>query len=242
MFANAPHAIVASMVRPMNTHHHLRQVLALYEQSWLERPFYDDPSIVAQRQCLQRFHRLLAGAVDPFARPTRPGHITASAFVIDTQMQQVLLTLHAKLNLWLQLGGHADAKEPRDVQEIAYREACEESGLTSLRFLDTRPLFPCLPETTAAIPFDIDIHQIPAIGTDTAHLHYDISYIVCAERGAPLAISAESHDLRWFKWETAHTFCDSSVQRALGKLMAIRTFGARMAKLSIPAVFPRDAC
>lgn len=224
MFANAPCAIVAVMAALMNTYRHLRQALARYEQSWLDQPFYDDPSIAAQRQCLQRFHRLLAGDADPFARTTRPGHITASAFVIDTQMRQVLLTLHAKLNLWLQLGGHADAEEQCDVQEIAYREACEESGLTDLRFLNLRPLFPRLQEVTEAIPFDIDIHQIPAIGTDTAHLHYDISFIVYAERLAPLAISAESHDLRWFKWETACTFCDPSVQRALGKLMAIRTF------------------
>ena len=225
----------------MNPLHYLKKALALYEQSWLEQPFYDDPSIAAQRKCLQRLRQLLALAADPFARTTRPGHITASAFVIDRQMQQVLLTLHAKLNLWLQLGGHADEGQ-HNVQEIAYREACEESGLTDLRFLDTRPLFSSLRDTTAAIPFDIDIHQIPAIGTDTAHLHYDISYIVCATHRAPLTISAESRDLRWCNWEEARTFCDASVQRALGKLMAIRTFGARATKLEIPAIFPRDAC
>lgn len=209
----------------MHTYHHLHQALALYEQSWLEQPFYDDHNITAQRQCLQRFRRLLALDVNPFARITRPGHITASAFIIDPQMQRVLLTLHAKLNLWLQLGGHADDGQ-HDVCEVAYREACEESGLHDLHFLDTRPLFPPLSDiTSTAIPFDIDIHQIPAISTDTAHLHYDISYIMYAERNAPLAISDESRDLRWFKWEEACTFCDPSVQRALAKLMAIRAQG-----------------
>ena len=225
----------------MHTYHHLHQVLALYEQSWLEQPFFDDPNITAQRKCLQRFRQLLALDVDPFARTTRPGHVTASAFVIDLQMQQVLLTLHAKLNLWLQLGGHANEGQ-YDVQEIAYREACEESGLVDLHFFDTRLLFAPLQAVRAAIPFDIDIHQIPAISTDTTHLHYDISYIICVERSAPLVISAESRELRWFNWEEASTFCDASVQRALGKLMAIRTFGARTTKLEIPAVFPRDTC
>ena len=109
-----------------------------------------------------------------------------------------------------------------DVREIAQREVCEESGLADLRFFDIRPLFSHLHAATAAIPLDIDIHQIPAIGTDTTHLHYDISYIICAERSAPLAISAESRELRWFDWEEAITFCDPSVQRALSKLMAIR--------------------
>ena len=205
----------------MPTDHHLHQALSLYEQSWLEQPFYNDPHIEAQRQCLQRFRQLLTQVVDPFARTTRPGHITASAYVIDTQMQQVLLTLHAKLNLWLQLGGHADEGQ-HDVREIAYREACEESGLPALRFFDTRPLFEHLHTATAAIPFDIDIHQIPAIGKDDAHLHYDISYIMWSEQHAPLAISDESRDLRWFKWEEASRFCDNNVQRALGKLLAIR--------------------
>ena len=205
----------------MQAYHHLHQALALYEQSWLEQPFYDDPHRAAQRQCLQRFRHLLALAVDPFARTTRPGHVTASAFIIDPQMQQVLLTLHAKLNLWLQLGGHADDGQ-HDVREIAYREAGEESGLTALHFFDTRSLFDHLHVATAAIPFDIDIHQIPAIATDSAHLHYDISYIMCAERNAPITLSPESRDLRWFDWEAARAFCDPSVQRALGKLLAIR--------------------
>ena len=207
----------------MSTYHHLNNAIAFYEQSWLEQPFYDDPNIAAQRKCLQRFRQLLALDVDPFARTTRPGHVTASAFVIDLQMQQVLLTLHAKLNLWLQLGGHAE-EEQYDVQEIAYREAREESGLADLHFFDTRPLFASLHAATAAIPLDIDIHHIPAVGTDTTHLHYDISYIICAERSAPLAISAESRDLRWFYWEEAITFCDASVQRVLSKLMAIRAW------------------
>ncbi len=205
---------------------HLQQALALYEQSWLDQPFYDDPHLSAQRACLRRFRTLLTLAVDPLARPTRPGHITASAFVIDSSMRRVLLTLHAKLNLWLQLGGHADEGQ-RDVRDIAYREACEESGLTDLRFFDVRPLFRQMPDLPAVIPFDIDIHRIPALGGDSDHLHYDISYIISAPRTAPLARSAESHDLRWFSWEEACTFCDPSVQRALAKLMAIKNFFAR---------------
>lgn len=205
----------------MNTFHYLRQALDLYQHSWLTTPFYADPNLTAQRDCLRRFHALLTLAVNPFARTTRPGHITASAFVIDTDMQQVLLTLHAKLNLWLQLGGHADEGQ-YDVQAIAAREAYEESGLTNLRFFDTHSLFPHLSEVQAAIPFDIDIHQIPAFGTETAHLHYDISYIMVAPSAAAIQVSHESHDLRWFRWEDACTFCDTSVQRALHKLMALR--------------------
>ena len=206
----------------MVAHYSLWQTLAFYEQSWLDCPFYADPSIAVQRDHLRRFRELLTLGINPFARTTRPGHVTASAFVIDIQMQRVLLTLHAKLNLWLQLGGHADS-EQRDVAAIAHREASEESGLADLRFFDTRRLFPKLGALPATLPFDIDIHQIPAIGADSAHLHYDISFIMLAASSAPLTISTESHDLRWFSWEEARTFCDASVCRALNKLMAIRT-------------------
>ena len=199
----------------------LHQALDLYQRSWLTTPFYADSNLTAQRDCLRRFHALLTLDVNPFARATRPGHITASAFVIDTDMQQVLLTLHAKLNLWLQLGGHADEGQ-HNVQAVAAREAYEESGLTNLRFFDTRPLFPHLHEVQAAIPFDIDIHQIPAYSTETAHLHYDISYIMVAPSAAAIQVSDESYDLRWFMWEDACTFCAPSVHRALHKLMALR--------------------
>ena len=205
----------------MNTHPHLQQALDLYEHSWLTNPFYADPNLAAQRACLQRFRQLLALVDNPFARSTRPGHVTASAFIIDTHMQQVLLTLHAKLNLWLQLGGHADEGQ-HDVQAVAAREAYEESGLTDLHFFDIRPLFSHLQEVQASIPFDIDIHEIPAYGTETAHLHYDLSYIMVAPSAAAIQVSNESHDLRWFMWEDACTFCDPSVQRALRKLMALR--------------------
>ena len=205
----------------MNTFSYLHQALDLYHHSWLTTPFYADPNLAAQRDCLRRFHALLALDADPFARTMRPGHITASAFVIDIHMRQVLLTLHAKLNLWLQLGGHAYEGQ-HDVQAVAAREAYEESGLTNLRFFDSRPLFTHLGAVQASIPFDIDIHQIPAYGTETAHLHYDISYIMVAPTAAAIQVSDESHDLRWFTWEDACTFCDPSVQRALRKLMALR--------------------
>lgn len=199
----------------------LHQSLASYEQSWLQQPFFDDDSISKQYEHLQRFYELLAQASDPFARTTRPGHVTGSAFVIDMQMQRVLLTLHAKLNLWLQLGGHADAGQ-QQVQEVARREAHEESGLEGLFFFDSSRLFPRLCALPAALPFDIDIHQIPALGTDSAHLHYDISYIMVAPQPEPLARSSESLDLRWFSWEEALNTGDPSVQRAVGKLLALR--------------------
>src|SRR5687768_14738782 len=62
-----------------------------------------------------------------FHRDHLPGHITGSAWIIDDTGKFVLLTHHAKLNRWLQPGGHADGDE--NVVRVALRETEEETGL-----------------------------------------------------------------------------------------------------------------
>ena len=117
-----------------------------------------------------------------FYRDHLPGHITASAWIIDATRQFALLTHHAKLHRWLQPGGHADGQE--DVLAVAQREAWEETGLSTLKVL--------LPRI-----FDLDIHPIPARADVPAHLHYDIRFLLVASRDEPLAISEESKALAW---------------------------------------------
>ena len=42
------------------------------------------------------------------------GHLTGSAWIVDAARKRTLLTHHRKLEMWVQLGGHADgdAKQP----------------------------------------------------------------------------------------------------------------------------------
>jgi 8-oxo-dGTP pyrophosphatase MutT (NUDIX family) len=117
-----------------------------------------------------------------FHRDFLPGHITASAWITDAEGQHVLLTHHAKLNRWLQPGGHADGEE--DVLNVALREATEETGLKNFTIRNKNI-------------FDIDIHLIPARGIHFEHYHYDIRFIFQADLHAPLHISEESNDLKW---------------------------------------------
>ncbi len=109
-------------------------------------------------------------------------HITASAWIVNPGRDRVLLTHHAKLGIWVQLGGHTD--EGEDWTEAALREAREESGLSSLRLVQ-RGLF------------DLDIHEIPARKDSPAHDHYDLRFLVEADDTVPLTISDESSDLAW---------------------------------------------
>ncbi|PSK97390.1 ADP-ribose pyrophosphatase YjhB (NUDIX family) [Murinocardiopsis flavida] len=118
---------------------------------------------------------------DAMTRGCLPGHLTASAAIVDTAGARAVLTLHAKLGLWLQTGGHC---EPGDttLAAAALREATEESGISGLRLL---------PE-----PVWLDRHRVPCGG---GSWHLDVQYAAVAPEGAPLVRdAAESADLAWF--------------------------------------------
>jgi hypothetical protein len=71
----------------------------------------------ALRQALLAF--LAARPDDACARSCVPGHLTASALVLDAAGERALLTLHPRVGRWIQLGGH-----------------CEESGIEGLTIQD----------------------------------------------------------------------------------------------------------
>lgn len=110
------------------------------------------------------------------------GHITTSAWITDHNRKYVLLTHHRKLNKWLQLGGHADGES--NLHKSAMKEATEESGLTGIVFYMDNI-------------FDVDIHLIPARKLEPAHYHYDIRFLMEADKHAPLIINHESKELTW---------------------------------------------
>lgn len=123
-------------------------------------------------------------ATDPmaFERSNPHGHVTASAFLMTPDLSRVLLTLHKKLDRWLQLGGHCDGE--RDPRAVALREAREESGLDDIEFLIHDAV-------------DVDIHEIPASKNTPAHPHYDVRFLLAAESHENIHCSAESLKLSW---------------------------------------------
>ena len=117
-----------------------------------------------------------------FERTLLHAHFTASAWVVDRKNRKALLTHHAKLNRWLQLGGHADGLS--DMPAVAFKELIEESGSTNFRFIDK------------AI-FDIDIHRIPERKNVPEHDHYDVRYVFEGDAKYPLKKNHESKELAW---------------------------------------------
>lgn len=158
--------------------------------------------------------RILAhveGDADWWHRATLPGHVTASAFIADAALEQMLLHHHRKLDRWLQLGGHDEGE--RSPAQTVLREVREESGLEGLRFYGGGPAI-----------FDLDIHPIPAGGGMAAHLHLDVRYLLVADPEAPLRRDpAESLELRWFPLEQAiREMGEEGALRVGRKLLALR--------------------
>lgn len=125
------------------------------------------------------------------------GHLTASALVIDPERGKVLLTLHRKLRMWLQMGGHCEEQDAT-LEAAALREATEESGITGLTLLPGGPV-------------RLDRHPIPSPCT----WHLDVQYAALAPPGAAERISEESLELRWFGYADVPGVADASVVRLL---------------------------
>lgn len=166
----------------------------------------------AERELAERFLAFARAHDDCLLRTCRPGHITASAWIVDAEAERALLTHHRKLGRWLQLGGHVDG-EAR-VERAALREAVEESGMARFSFVRW---------SDELVPLDLDVHAIPARGAEPEHLHWDVRFWLRAEPGQRLSISEESNDLRWFTpAELAAATSEESVLRMMRKVEALR--------------------
>ncbi|MGE5196528.1 MAG: NUDIX hydrolase [Anaerolineae bacterium] len=199
------------------TTHFLSDALKRFAQISVLPPF-DRVFQPFQNQLLliPRFEELLCNALDCFERTARPGHLTASAFVLSCDLAHVALTHHAKLKRWMQLGGHADGHFL--MHEVALKEAVEEGGISCLQFLNW-----CALDGDIPIPFDLDIHEIPATPKEDAHLHYDVRYLLVAEEKLPLVVSEESIDVRWIALEEVGSYTQElSVLRMVDKVRLIR--------------------
>lgn len=156
----------------------------------------------AQETLRRDFLGHLAAHDDGMWRECVDGHLTASTIVLDAARRRVLLTLHPKAGLWLQLGGHC---EPSDTSlaGAARREATEESGITGLRLLPG--------------PVHLDRHRVWCHG---GSYHLDVQYAAIAPAGAVERISAESDDLRWFAVDAMPAETDDALRRLVARARA----------------------
>ncbi|MBI3772447.1 MAG: NUDIX hydrolase [Gammaproteobacteria bacterium] len=167
------------------------------------------PFDTTEEQMLDRIMQFVNAQPDCFERHLNVGHITGSAWIIDRERSHALLTHHRKLDRWLQLGGHSDG-DP-DTLAVSLREGREESGLESI-----------CPVSDAI--FDVDVHLIPARKSEPDHFHYDVRFLLEADRKLPLVISSESNDLAWVPLDKVAALApDASILRMLAKSLSLCT-------------------
>ena len=132
--------------------------------------------------CKEKMIELITTCDDCFLRSCRVGHFTSSAFLLNKNMTHVCLMHHAKLDKWLQLGGHCDGDY--NILNVAIKEAQEESGI-----LKIKPLINGI--------FDLDIHLIPVRLNEEAHYHFDIRFLLHTYDDDTLIKNHESKELKW---------------------------------------------
>jgi 8-oxo-dGTP pyrophosphatase MutT (NUDIX family) len=160
-----------------------------------------------EKETVRRFEQFVKEMPACFERSHEPGHITGSAFILSPDKSAILLGLHAKMNRWFQLGGHADGCP--HVDQVAFREAIEESGITKIRFY---------PNST---PIDLDIHEIPEYKNVKAHLHYDVGFLLFSEE-SDVICSNESFAIKWVRFDEMGLYCqEPSMLRAIEKIRVL---------------------
>ncbi|WP_246614769.1 NUDIX hydrolase [Paractinoplanes bogorensis] len=141
-----------------------------------------DEAALAQKRTLE----LLGDGPVAMSRAHRAGHVTASALIVDGD-GRVLLCLHGRLGLWMQLGGHCEADDV-SLAAAALREGTEESGISGL-VLDPTPI-------------DVDVHEVRCGAAEGApaepSVHNDVRFLLRCPAGTVERISDESAELGWF--------------------------------------------
>lgn len=201
----------------MSLRQDLLSTLDSYIQTWCGHGVsYPGKTEAEERRAAENFISFISANPDCFKRTNLAGHLTGSALVVNSTLTKVLLTHHKKLNMWLQLGGHADGHHL--LHEVAMTEAHEESGLTNLALLNYEwDLFKA--RVPRPLPFDLDSHLIPANSKDPEHVHYDVRYVVLASSETLPVVSHESHDVRWFTIAEARKVTDErSMHRQFDKI------------------------
>ena len=131
------------------------------------------------QQCLESFdHNKL------FTRENVVSHFTASGFILNAQRDKTLMIYHNIYDSFAWTGGHNDGDV--DFFDVAYREAMEETGLTT--------------DTLKPITSDIISIEVLAVPTHVkrgeliaTHLHLNFTFAFEADEDATVVVKPDEN-------------------------------------------------
>ena len=119
---------------------------------------------------------------DCLTRENPVAHFTASAWVVNPGRDKVLMVYHNIYDSWSWTGGHADGDA--DLHAVAYREACEETGIAELKPLGTGPA------SLEVITVDGHIKRGEYV---SSHLHLNLTYLFEADETQALSVKEDEN-------------------------------------------------
>ncbi|MGI9149210.1 MAG: NUDIX hydrolase [Chloroflexota bacterium] len=161
--------------------------------------------------------RELSARPDAWQRSS-PLHATGSAIILHPGSGRVLLRWHARMQAWLQVGGHADPGETAPYA-IALREAHEETGLAELA---------AWPHPDQPSVIQVVIVPVPAGQAEPAHEHADVRYVLSTHRPDTATPESSIARLRWLQLEDAIAeVAEDNLRTCLIRVLALTADCAR---------------
>lgn len=132
-----------------------------------------------QRMILEMIDRL-GDAI--LTRESEIAHMTASSIIVSPDRRRTLMAFHRIYNSWAWTGGHADGES--DFEEVARREAQEETGISGLKRLGGGIA------SLEILPVWAHVRRGKPVGS---HLHLNVSYLFEADDSLPLSVREDEN-------------------------------------------------
>lgn len=132
-----------------------------------------------------------------YFRESLHGHMTASAIILNPQLDKILMVHHNIYNSYGWTGGHADGET--DLYSVAYKEAQEETGVEKLYPVSRSIL------SAEALPVQEHIKKGKQV---TAHEHYNLTFgFICSEKEKIRIKPDENSGVKWIEIDKLSQYC-----------------------------------
>ncbi|NLY45852.1 MAG: A/G-specific adenine glycosylase [Tissierella sp.] len=126
------------------------------------------------------------------------GHMTASAIILNPQLDKILMVHHNIYDSYAWPGGHSDGEE--DLYRVAYEEAKEETGVEKLYPISRNII------SMESLPVKEHMKNGKQV---KAHDHYNVTFgFICSEKEQLKIKPDENKSVNWIDIEKLDQYCE----------------------------------